>query len=90
VAYIGSSRYGWGYSVEGPDFTLGPSLAYALEFFKALYYDEYLDSGGGNSIDSSLFNKRLGAVFASHKLYYAPASIRDGANRWLQFSLSGY
>jgi len=88
VAYVGSSRYGWGYSDAGPDFSLGPSLAYAQEFFKALYYDENLEPGGENSVDSFLFNKRLGAVFASHKLFYASSSTGDGANRWLQFSLN--
>ncbi|MFA5904233.1 MAG: C25 family cysteine peptidase [Desulfobacula sp.] len=86
VAYIGSSRYGWGYSSTGPAFPFGSSLDYALEFFRTLYYDRFLLSG--MDADPASFGKRLGAVFASHKISYAPVSVYDNPKRWLQFSLN--
>ncbi|MCP3871751.1 MAG: hypothetical protein GY699_01140 [Desulfobacteraceae bacterium] len=92
VAYIGSSRYGWGYSSKRPDIDdAGPSWGYALEFFKALYYDNNLEEGSENNADPSTFGKRLGAVFASHKLAFVPDSdpaVHCNPERWLQFSLN--
>ncbi|MCP3871750.1 MAG: hypothetical protein GY699_01135 [Desulfobacteraceae bacterium] len=87
VAYIGSSRYGWGYK-SSKYFPFGSSLKYALEFFKTLYYDDNLIEGSQNNADPSTFGKRLGAVFTSHKLAYVTDSTSQGAMRWLQFSLN--
>nr|WP_320190163.1 C25 family cysteine peptidase [uncultured Desulfobacter sp.] len=89
VAYIGSSRYSWGYSyLDSENLFYGPSFKYAEEFFKMLYYDEDLLSITGTSADPTVFGKRIGAVFASHKMAKAPDSLFYGSTRWLQFSLN--
>lgn len=89
VAYIGSSRYSWGYSFLNSDnIKYGPSFQYAEEFFKMLYYDEDLLSITGSSADPGVFGKRIGAVFASHKIEKVPDSVSYGSMRWLQFSLN--
>ncbi len=89
VAYIGSSRYSWGYSFfNSGSIYYGPSFQYAEQFFKMLYYDEDLLSITGSDADPALFGKRIGAVFASHKMEKVPDSLTYGSMRWLQFSLN--
>ena len=89
VAYIGSSRFSWGYSnLTSQNIYYGSSMQYAEEFFKMLYYDEDLLGITGGSADPSLFGKRIGAVFASHKMEKIPDSLYYGPMRWLQFSLN--
>jgi len=89
VAYIGSSRFSWGYSnLTSQNIYYGSSMQYAEEFFKMLYYDEDLLGITRSSADPSLFGKRIGAVFASHKMEKIPDSIYYGPMRWLQFSLN--
>ena len=88
VAYMGSSRYGWGYGDVDYPFPYGASMQYAFEFFRMLYYDEDLLEATQSGTDPSLFGKRLGAVFASHKMAKVPDSLSYGAMRWLQFTIN--
>ncbi len=89
VAYIGSSRYGWGYSSLTPtNIYYGSSMQYAEQFFKMLYYDEDLLGSTNGSADPSMFDKRIGAVFSSHKMKKIPNSLTYSSMRWLQFSLN--
>lgn len=89
IAYIGSSRYSWGYSnFNSQSIYYGSSMQYAEAFFKMLYYDEDLLGITGSSADPSLFGRRIGAVFASHKMENIPDSVYYGPMRWLQFSLN--
>jgi len=86
VGYIGSSRYGWGYSSK--NVVTGPSFNYARQFFRQLFDDTKLSSGNGNDPDPSEYPRRLGAVHASHKMYYSGFSSSYGAYRWVQFALN--
>lgn len=83
VAYIGSSRYGWGYSTT--EVTPGPSFRYAGQFFRNLFDYSSLEHGFPSPAD---YQDILGAVHASHKMYYAGDSTSYGAYRWLQFSIN--
>ncbi len=84
VAYIGSSRFGWGWGNLSDN--LGPSFQYASQFYKQLFTGS-LSSGSGNA-DPNDYPNHLGAVHAGHKLYYSGSSNIEGAMRWLQFSLN--
>jgi len=84
VAYIGSSRYGWGNS--DPEVTFGTSFQYASQFYQQLFTGS-LTSGGG-SLNPNDYPYYLGAVHTGHKLYYVGASSDYGAMRWVQFSLN--
>jgi len=84
VAFIGSSRYGWGNSA--PEVTFGTSFQYASQFYQQLFSGS-LTSGSG-SVNPNDYPYFLGAVHTGHKLYYAGASSDYGAKRWLQFSLN--
>lgn len=72
LAYLGSSRYGWGFSSE--TVTLGSSDKYDAAFF------EYLFSGR--------FENSLGEALASAKQDYVPSSKSYNSTRWLQFTLN--
>ena len=86
VAYIGSSRYGWGNGSKTQQ--PGTSIEYAREFFHQLFDSSAMESGIGNGPAPSDYPKILGAVYASHKMYYAVNSASSGPYRWLQFALN--
>lgn len=86
VAFIGSSRYGWGYNTTEID--PGTSIQYAREFFQHLFDESAMESGHGSDPDPSDHARRLGAVHASHKMFYAADSTNYGSKRWIQFALN--
>ena len=86
VAFIGSSRYGWGNGLANT--TPGTSIRYAREFFHHLFDDTAMESGQGSDPDPSDYSRRLGAVHASHKMFYAGLSTTYGSYRWIQFALN--
>lgn len=73
VAYLGSSRYGWGYS--GGTNRLGPSLQYEALFYKNLF-------------SSEIEEKNYGVIVAATKAAMISGSSSDGSLRWLQFALN--
>jgi len=73
VAYLGCSRYGWGYS--GGTRSLGPSLQYESHFYKNLF-------------SSALKEKNYGIVVAASKAAMVAQSSKYGAERWVQFGLN--
>jgi hypothetical protein len=85
VAYIGSSRFGWGYPAIS--IVPGTSIRYARQFFKQLLNPFSLLSGSVSDPDPYHYPRQIGAVFASHKMYYA-GSVTHEAFRWLMFSLN--
>jgi len=87
VAYIGSSRYGWGYANESED-DPGTSLQFSREFMRDLFYGKKMESGMAGDPSPFDFKRRVGAVHASHKISFAGMSASDGSIRWLQFSLN--
>jgi len=86
VAYIGSSRYGWGNGAKST--TPGTSIRYARQFFHHLFDNSAMESGNGDDPDPYRYAQRLGAVHASHKMFYAPNSTIKGSYRWIQFALN--
>lgn len=73
VAYIGSSRYGWGqYGI----FADGPSQKYEGKFYDKLFEKENFSF------------KHLGDIVKYAKEQYSESSRYEGANRWLQMSLN--
>jgi hypothetical protein len=84
VAYIGSSREGWGSDDEEVDF--GASYLYASQFYEQLF-SGVLDPGSGD-VNPNDYAYHLGAVHAGHKMYWAGWSSEDGPVRWLQFSIN--
>jgi len=86
VIYIGSSRYGWGNGSQSVQ--TGTSYNYARKFFKHLFDESSLSSGQGDDPDPSDFPRRIGAVHASHKMYYTGYSSSYGSYRWIQFALN--
>jgi hypothetical protein len=75
VLYIGSSRYGWGYSNLSTN--LGPSFQYNAQFFSNLFKGE-----------PSLQSYKFGAINTISKSHFIASSSNYGAHRWLQFSLN--
>jgi PKD repeat protein/murein DD-endopeptidase MepM/ murein hydrolase activator NlpD len=86
IAYIGSSRYGWGYAGESR--ATGASFNYARQFYRQLFNASAMQSGWEDDPNPSHFPGFLGAVFVSHKMSYAGNATQNGSNRWLQFSLN--
>ncbi len=75
LAYLGSSRYGWGYSIETSD--LGPSFKYNALFFKNLFSGE-----------PSVEPYKWGAAVALAKQQMAGSSGSYNPERWVQFQLN--
>lgn len=73
VAYLGCSRYGWGYS--GGTKALGPSLQYEAQFYKHLF-------------STSIENKNYGAIVAAAKVAMISQCAYNGSSRWVQFGLN--
>ncbi|KPA12301.1 protein containing Peptidase S8 and S53, subtilisin, kexin, sedolisin, partial [Candidatus Magnetomorum sp. HK-1] len=86
IAYIGSSRYGWGYAGESR--ATGASFNYARQFYRQLFNASAMQSGWEDDPSPSHFPGYLGSVFVSHKMSYAGNATQNGSNRWLQFSLN--
>lgn len=72
VAYLGCSRYGWGYTNNT---SIGPSLQYEAEFYKAL-------------LTSTITDKNFGVIVATAKAAMASKCTSDGAMRWIQYGLN--
>lgn len=78
VAYLGSSRYGWGYGADkdnNGDNRLGPSLQYEAEYFKHLF-------------SYKAINRNYGAIVAAAKNSMISKCSSYDAYRWLQMSLN--
>ena len=78
IAYLGSSRYGWGYGgndKDGGTATLGPSLQYESLFYKTLF-------------SSAVTENKYGIIAAATKTAMASKCMVYGSQRWLQFSLN--
>lgn len=73
VAYLGSSREGWGRN--SADSTLGPSLQYESIYYKLLF-------------DTQIKEKNWGKIVALAKASKIPSSNTYGADRWIQFGLN--
>lgn len=76
LAYLGCSRYGWGYPDSPPASNYsdgGTSLDYAYEFYEEVF--------NGN-------HDRLGDAFAAHKEALRGQCGYNGAYRWVQFGLN--
>jgi len=73
IAYLGCSRYGWGYS--GGTRTLGPSLQYEAQYYKNLF-------------SSDIQNKNYGRVAAAAKAAMVNSSSSYNSFRWVQFGLN--
>lgn len=73
VAYLGCSRYGWGYS--GGTSSLGPSLQYEAQFYQNLF-------------SASVENKNYGAIVAVAKAAMISKSTSNNPFRWVQFGLN--
>lgn len=73
VAYLGCSRFGWGYS-RGTD-ELGVSLQYEARFYQNLF-------------SSSIENKNFGVIVAAAKAAMISNCTYNGAFRWVQFGLN--
>jgi len=86
VAFIGSSRYGWGNGLA--TITPGTSIRYARQFFHHLFDESAMLSGASDDPNPSDYAQRLGAVHASHKMVYAADSTTYGSFRWVQFALN--
>jgi hypothetical protein len=74
VSYIGSSRYGWGYSTLSSH---GTSLKYDRMFYKFLFTGEPVG-----------YPQRLGAVYQQMKTYWAGSCNWYGSYRWCQFAIN--
>lgn len=72
VAYLGSSRLGWGYRDA---YILGKSLRYEGEFYKNLFSEDVKD-------------KNFGKLVSYAKKEYIPSSFNYNTWRWLQYSLN--
>ena len=83
VAFVGSTRYGWGNSDPVVDF--GTSFQFASQFYQQLFTGS-LSTGGG--VDPNDYPNTLGAVHTSHKLHFLGLSSDNNEERWLQFGLS--
>lgn len=73
VAYLGCSRYGWGYANGSR--ALGPSLQYEAQFYKSLF-------------STSIENKNYGAIVAAAKVAMISQCAYNGSHRWVQFGLN--
>lgn len=73
VAYLGCSRYGWGYS--GGTNNLGPSLQYEAQFYKNLF-------------STDIQNKNYGVLVAAAKMAKVSSCSSYNAFRWVQFGLN--
>lgn len=72
IAYLGSSRYGWGY--EDPT-QLGRSQIYNGTFYKYL-------------LGEAITNKNIGSILEAAKLDLQSNATSQNSYRWLQFSLN--
>ncbi|KPA17794.1 secreted protein containing Peptidase S8 and S53, subtilisin, kexin, sedolisin [Candidatus Magnetomorum sp. HK-1] len=86
VAYIGSSRFGWG--SRSKSIHAGTSFKYAQQFFRQLFDQDTMSEGNGDDPDPKNYPGRIGSLHASHKMFYAPNSRTKNTSRWLQFSLN--
>jgi len=75
VAYWGSSRYGWNYSL--PTLNFGSSLRCNAEFYFRLF----------NSVPNS-DSYKFAAITSATKQHFFTESVGYGTMRWLQFSLN--
>lgn len=73
VAYLGCSRYGWGYS--GGNRSLGPSLQYEAKFYQSLF-------------STTIENKNFGAIVAVAKAAMISNCTSNSSHRWVQFGLN--
>ena len=73
IAYLGCSRYGWGYS--GGTRTLGPSLQYEAQYYKNLF-------------STDIQNKNYGRIVAAAKAAMVNSSGSYNSYRWVQFGLN--
>ncbi|MBI9088607.1 MAG: hypothetical protein JEZ12_05290 [Desulfobacterium sp.] len=87
VAYIGSSRYGWGYPSQSES-NLGTSFQFARAFMEELFYGKELNSCEDEAPLAFAFKGRIGVVHASHKVSFASKAEYDGSVRWLEFALN--
>ncbi len=87
VAYIGSSRYGWGYFSDSAN-DIGTSFRFARKFMRDLFYGNEMESGLGGDPSPFDFKGRIGAVHASHKIALAGVAESGGSVRWLEFALN--
>lgn len=72
IAYLGCSRYGWGFSNTT---SIGPSLQYEAQFYKAL-------------LTPTITDKNLGVIVTTAKAAMASKCTSDGAMRWIQYGLN--
>ncbi|PWM25977.1 MAG: hypothetical protein DBX40_04160 [Clostridiales bacterium] len=72
IAYLGCSRYGWGYSNNT---SIGTSLQYEAQFYKAL-------------LTSTITDKNFGVIVATAKAAMASQCTSDGSKRWVQYGLN--
>lgn len=72
IAYLGCSRYGWGYRNNT---SIGTSLQYEAQFYKAL-------------LSSTITDKNFGVIVATAKAALAGQSTSDGSKRWVQYGLN--
>jgi len=75
IAYLGSSRYGWGYKKK--PHKLGKSLEYEGTFYRNVFKKP----GSAYS---------FGMLVAKTKAAFRAKSGKDGAYRWLQFALNPF
>lgn len=72
IAYLGCSRFGWGYRETK---SLGPSLQYEAQFYKNLF-------------STTIKDKNFGAIVAAAKASKISSSMNNDPFRWIQFGLN--